>query len=63
MNSHSNLNDPEFAAILVAVLVKRLGGKVEIKQSDIDEVAYNQLKESGHKGSLEFSLIERKVSA
>lgn len=56
----SNLNKPELTVILFAVLVKRLGGKVEITQADIDDIAYNRLIEEGfNDGSLEFRLEER----
>lgn len=61
MSSRTNLTDPQLTALLFAVLVKRLGGKVKITQVDIDDIAYNRLEEKGREdGSLEFRLIERK---
>lgn len=60
MDKNSNLNNPELTTILFAILVKRLGGRVEITQADIDDIAYNRLEEEGKQdGSLEFRLIER----
>lgn len=60
MNNQSHLHDPELTVLLFAVLVKRLGGKVLITQSDIDKVAYNRLEEKGHEdGSLEFKFFEK----
>lgn len=56
----SNLNDPQLTTILFAVMVHKLGGKVEITQADIDLVAFNRLEEVGREdGSLAFRLIER----
>jgi hypothetical protein len=44
--------------------VKRLGGRAEITQEDIDDIAYNRLEEDGKDdGSLEFRLIERQRAA
>lgn len=60
MDSNSNLNDPKLTAILFAILVKRLGGKVQIVQADIDDVAFNRLEEEMREdGSLEFRLVAR----
>lgn len=56
----SNLNNPALTTILFAILVKRLGGKVEITQADVDDIAYNRLEEESFSdGSLQFTLIER----
>ena len=64
MDSNSNLNDPHLTALLFGVLVKRLGGKVQILQADIDDVAFNRMEEEMREdGSLEFRLIERKKVA
>lgn len=38
--------DPGITPHLISVLVKRLGGKVIIKQEDLDAVAYTRLEES-----------------
>lgn len=64
MDSRSNLNNPALTTILFAILVKRLGGKAEITQFDIDDIAYNRLEEEGRDdGSLEFRLVERQRAA
>jgi hypothetical protein len=60
----SNLTNPRLTAMLFAILVKRLGGKVEITQADIDDMAYNRLAEEGRKdGSLEFTVMQRRPAA
>ena len=59
----SNLNNPSLTTALFAVLVKRLGGNVEICQADLDEIAFNSLEEEGREdGSLRFTLLEREKS-
>lgn len=59
-DTRSNLNNPVLTTILFGILVKRLGGRVQITQADIDDIAFNQLLEDGRPdGSLEFRLIER----
>ena len=64
MDRKSNLNDPRLTTILFAILVKRLGGRAEITQADIDDIAYNRLEEEGKSdGSLEFRLVERQRAA
>lgn len=64
MDRKSNLNNPRLTTILFAILVKRLGGRAEITQADIDDIAYNRLEEEGKDdGSLEFRLIERQRAA
>jgi len=64
MDARSNLNNPRLTTILFAILVKRLGGKTEITQADIDDIAFNRLEEEGREdGSLEFRLVERKRAA
>ena len=64
MDRKSNLNNPQFTTILFAILVKRLGGRAEITQADIDDIAYNRLEEEGRSdGSLEFRLVERQRAA
>lgn len=56
----SNLNNPYLTTILFAIMVKRLGGRVEITQADIDDIADNRLMEDGREdGSIEFKLTER----
>lgn len=39
------LNDPTVSMLVIAALVKRLGGDVTITQQEIDEVAYNRVYE------------------
>lgn len=59
-----SFNNPVLTTILFAIMVKRLGGKVTITQTDIDDVAYNRLDEDGcDDGSLEFRLVQRNTSA
>lgn len=60
----SNFNDPALTVILFAVLVKRLGGRAEITQTDIDAAAYTRLFEEGREdGSVEFTLVERQQAS
>lgn len=58
-SENSNLNNPVLTTILFAVLVKRLGGIVQITQADIDEVAYNRLDEDANEQRIEFTYIEK----
>lgn len=54
------LVDPTAAPHIVAVLVKKLGGKVVISQEDMDSVCYDRLEETfTDEGVLELVLIER----
>jgi hypothetical protein len=63
-NTDSVLNDQEITKIILAILVKRLGGKAKITQKDIDEVAFGRLEEYRYPdGSPEFVLVERGMSA
>lgn len=56
----SHLNNPILTTLLFAIMVKRLGGTVEITQADIDAIAYNRLEEDSREdGSIAFRLIER----
>lgn len=60
MDNRSRLNNAQLTTLLFAVLVKRLGGNVEIRQEDIDAVAYNRLEEDVETdGSIGFRLVER----
>lgn len=60
----TNLNNPQLTILLFAVLVKRLGGRAEITQTDIDAVAYNRLIEHGREdGSVEFNLVGSQQSS
>ena len=60
MDFRSCLNDPNLNILILAILVKRLGGKVKITQRDIDDISHNLLNETVEvDGSLEFNLIER----
>ena len=64
MPPQSYLNNPIFVTILFAILVKRLGSKVEITQADIDDIAFNRLEEEGlENGTLEFRLLERRAAS
>lgn len=55
----SHLNDPVMTALIIAVMVRRLGGTVHITQEDIDAVAYTLLTESSDGGRLTFTAAER----
>lgn len=60
MHPQSSFNDRRLVMLLFAIFVKRLGGKVEVTQADIDDVAFGRLDEEGREdGSLEFRLVER----
>lgn len=56
--------NPVATKLVFAILVKRLGGKVTVRQADIDDVSFNRLEESLETdGALEFELVElRKVA-
>lgn len=59
MAKQSVLNDPQLALLLLAVLVDRLGGQVQITQADVNIVAYNRLDERLLiDNSVEFTLIK-----
>lgn len=45
--------------LIVAVLVKRLGGHVVITQSEIDDVAYNRLEERLNEDHLKLQLVTK----
>jgi hypothetical protein len=58
------LHDPVLTPILFAILVKRLGGRAEITQADIDDIAFSRLEEEGREGgSLEFRLVYRRCAS
>ena len=60
MDPRSNFNNPTLTMLVLAVLVKRLGGATEITQADIDDVAFNRLDENSHgDGSFELRLVQR----
>lgn len=60
--AESNLNDPLLTTVLVACMVNKLGGSVEITQADIDTVSYNTLIEDAKEGgSIIFTLVKRGV--
>ena len=62
MSVKSNLNNPRMTTALFAILVKRLGGEVEIKQEDFDDVSYDLLEEEGFEdGSIKFRLKTRNM--
>lgn len=54
------LAEAEMAQLIVAILVKRLGGAVEIRQEDLDHVAFLSLMEdySAQTGVLQVRLID-----
>lgn len=45
-NDSTIFNNPVLVRIIMAILIKNLGGSVDITQQDIDEVAYNILDET-----------------
>lgn len=58
------LDDPTVKMLVIAILLKRLGGKATITQADIDDVAYNRILEEGHgDGSIELRFAERDKSS
>jgi len=65
MFKRSRLNNREMTILIIAALVKKLGGMVEIYQSDIDDVAFNTLMEDGgfEDGHMVFYLKERSKSS
>jgi hypothetical protein len=48
--------------LVIAVLIKRLGGEVEISQEEIDDVAYGRIDEIGYDDSLKLTPKERKAN-
>lgn len=54
---NSNLNETELTRIIIAVLVKRLGGNVLINQEALDDIAYTRLFEEGGPDGLTFTTI------
>lgn len=53
------VSDQRDTAVIIAVLVKRLGGDVEISPSEISEVAYRRLiEERVVDGSVKFKLAD-----
>lgn len=48
VNRNSFLADQRKAIIVIAILVRRLGGRITIEQHDIDNIAYGRLMEEGH---------------
>lgn len=63
MNKFSYIDDPRLTKLLFAAMVKRLGGRVQITQSDIDAVSYNLLEEEGSDECVEYRLVERKIAS
>ena len=63
MDSRSNFNNPVLTMLVLAILVKRLGGSVEVTQADVDDVAFNRLDEDSHgDGSFTLRLVERRLA-
>ena len=56
--NYSMLDTQDTALLVIAVLVKRLGGTVEIEQADIDDVAFQRLMETGLGDGVRFELSE-----
>lgn len=65
MDPRSALRDPARMMLIIAVLVKRLGGSAKITQADIDDVAFNFLQEDGDipDNSITLFLRERSKSS
>lgn len=59
MTSESILNNTNLTMLVIAALVKRVGGRATITQTDIDIVAYNKLKEIHTDDGVIFQLIEK----
>lgn len=57
--NYTVLSDRGMTVAIIAVLVKRLGGKVRIEQSDFDSVAYTDMAESGDRDGVEFITTEQ----
>ena len=57
------LDQPEIAKIVLAVMVAKLGGNVEVTQSDIDAVSYSTLEEWQSDDAIELRLVERAKSS
>lgn len=55
----SVLEDFSVMLLVVAALVKRLGGEVKLTQADIDEVSHRNLSEMFKDNELTFVLHER----
>lgn len=60
--NYSMLGAQDTAALVIAVLVKRLGGTVEIGQADIDDVAFQQLMETGLGDGVRFELTDMRLN-
>ena len=59
MSTEDILNDPELIVLILAILVKRLGGAIKITQPDVDIMAGSILKELIHPdGCIELQLIQ-----
>lgn len=59
MSTEDTLNDHELVVLILAILVKRLGGVIKISQPDVDIMAGSILKEIIHPdGCIEFQLIQ-----
>ena len=58
----SNLISPRMATALFAVLVKKLGGEVEVKRADLEDISPDSLEEEDlDDGSIRFRLKTRKM--
>ncbi len=56
-----SLSDPGFVAALFAVLVKKLGGEVQINQADFDDIAYSFMEEHHTTdGAIVFKLMDKR---
>jgi len=63
IDPNSNLNDTELTRIIIAVLVKRLGGNVLIDQDALDDIAYTRLFEEGGPDGLRFTTMTAERAA
>ena len=57
----SGIDNPVINKLVLAVLIRKLGGTVRITQEDINAVAYTTLEEeSPGDGTLSYTLLQRK---
>lgn len=55
-NTFSYLDDPSICRLLFGVMVKRLGGKIQITDTDLKEIEGKFLHEKGKPGTVFFEL-------
>lgn len=49
----------QIVLLIIAVMIEKLGGSIEITQEDIDRIAYKNLMERGNDGTLQISLMDK----